>query len=70
MIPHLSVPELLIIGALALIFFGSNKLPETARSFGKALKGFKEELKDVTESTKLDPVVEKVAVVEIEDSAK
>lgn len=68
MIPHLSVPELLIIGALALIFFGSNKLPETARSFGKALKGFKEELKDVTESVKTEPA--KVAVVEVEDSAK
>lgn len=70
MIPHLNVPELLIIGALALIFFGSNKLPETAKSFGKALRAFKEEVKDVTDSVKSEPAVEKIAVVEIDDSAK
>jgi sec-independent protein translocase protein TatA len=54
MIPHFNLPELLILGTLALVFFGSKKLPETARSFGKALKGFKEELKDVTESINSD----------------
>jgi sec-independent protein translocase protein TatA len=64
MIPHFSIPELLIIGTLALIFFGTNKLPETARSLGKALKGFKEELKDVTESINPEPAVQKIAVTE------
>jgi sec-independent protein translocase protein TatA len=62
MIPHFSIPELLIIGTLALIFFGTNKLPEAARSIGKAFKGFKDELKDVTESINSEPVAQKVAV--------
>lgn len=70
MIPHFSIPELLIIGAIGLIFFGSNKLPETARSFGKALKGFKEELKDVTEGVTAQPAVAKVEVTEAEAISK
>jgi TatA/E family protein of Tat protein translocase len=42
--PNLSVPEMLIIGALLLIFFGKDKLPEAARSLGKSFKALKEEI--------------------------
>lgn len=34
--------ELLVIGAIAVLLFG-NKLPDAARSMGKALRAFKEE---------------------------
>ncbi|MBC7472557.1 MAG: twin-arginine translocase TatA/TatE family subunit [candidate division SR1 bacterium] len=64
MIPHFSLPELFIIGSLALIFFGTNKLPEAARSIGKAVKGFKEELKDTTESLNNSKPVVDTEVVE------
>jgi TatA/E family protein of Tat protein translocase len=43
---------LLIIGVLLVIFFGKDKLEDTSRSFGKALKGFKEEMSTVSEEVK------------------
>ena len=41
-LPSLGVAELLIILAIALVFFGAGKLPESAKAIGKAffdLKG-------------------------------
>jgi len=37
----LGAPELLIILAIALLIFGSNKLPKLARSLGEASREFK-----------------------------
>jgi sec-independent protein translocase protein TatA len=37
----LGAPELLIILVIALLIFGSNKLPKLARSLGQASKEFK-----------------------------
>jgi TatA/E family protein of Tat protein translocase len=37
----IGAPELLIILAIALLIFGSNKLPKLARSLGQASKEFK-----------------------------
>jgi TatA/E family protein of Tat protein translocase len=37
----LGVPELIIIFAVALLFFGPRKLPELGRSLGKGLSEFK-----------------------------
>ena len=34
----LSVPDMAIIGALALIFFGPDQLPKVARSFGRVVR--------------------------------
>ncbi len=34
------LPEIAVIGALALIVFGPKRLPELGRSLGKTLKGF------------------------------
>ena len=39
-------PELLIILAVVLVLFGGKKLPELARSLGKAKKEFQEGLDD------------------------
>jgi len=35
--------ELLVIFAIVLLLFGGKKLPEVARSMGKAMRAFKEE---------------------------
>lgn len=37
----------LIVGFIFLLFFGSNRLPEAGRSFGKAIRGFKEGLNTI-----------------------
>ncbi len=34
------LPELLLIGVIALVFFGPKKLPELARGLGQSLKEF------------------------------
>jgi len=38
--------EILIIALIILLLFGSKKLPELARSLGKAIKEFKKGLKE------------------------
>jgi len=47
---NIGVPELLIIGAIALIVFGPNKLPELAKAFGRAMREFKKATEEVKES--------------------
>jgi sec-independent protein translocase protein TatA len=39
-------PELLIILAVVLLLFGSKKLPELARSMGRATKEFRKGIRD------------------------
>jgi sec-independent protein translocase protein TatA len=41
--------ELLIILAIVVLLFGAKKIPELAKGFGKGIKNFKEEMKDVSE---------------------
>ncbi|WP_320677508.1 TatA/E family twin arginine-targeting protein translocase [Prochlorococcus sp. MIT 1300] len=36
----IGLPEIAVIGALALVIFGPKRLPELGRSLGKTLKGF------------------------------
>ena len=43
---NLGGPELLIVLAVVLLIFGSKKVPELARSLGKAQKEFKDGMKD------------------------
>jgi sec-independent protein translocase protein TatA len=40
----LGVPELAIIGIVALLVFGPKKIPEIGSALGKTLRGFKEEM--------------------------
>lgn len=42
----IGAPELIIILVIVLLLFGAKKLPEMARSMGKASKEFKQGLKD------------------------
>lgn len=37
----LGIPEVVIVGLVALIIFGPKKLPEMGSSLGKAIRGFK-----------------------------
>jgi sec-independent protein translocase protein TatA len=37
----LGLPEVLVIGVVALVIFGPKKLPEMGSSLGKAIKNFK-----------------------------
>jgi sec-independent protein translocase protein TatB len=47
---NIGLPEMLIILAIALIVFGPNKLPELARSFGRAMREFRKATEEVKES--------------------
>jgi sec-independent protein translocase protein TatA len=42
--------HLIIILAIALIVLGPKRLPETGRSFGAAIRGFKDSLTDAEDS--------------------
>ncbi len=41
---NLGLPELLVIGAAALLFFGPRRLPELAKSLGQGIRDFKKAL--------------------------
>jgi len=41
----IGLPELLVIGLVALVLFGSKKVPEMGKGLGEAIKGFKAALK-------------------------
>ncbi len=43
----LNTPEVIVILVLALILFGSKKLPELARGLGQGIKEFKKATRDV-----------------------
>jgi sec-independent protein translocase protein TatA len=54
-LPNLGLPELLVIGAVALLIFGS-RLPSTMRSLGKSVVEFKKGLREgETEEDAEDP---------------
>ena len=44
--PSIGMQELLIILAVALLFFGGRKLPELAKGLGEGLREFKKATKD------------------------
>lgn len=49
---NISWPELVLIGAVAVLLFGPSRLPDVARSFGKSVKAFKDGLKEGMEDDK------------------
>ncbi len=50
MLPGVGVPEMIVIGIIALLLFGK-RLPEVARSLGKGITEFKKGLRDVDADT-------------------
>jgi sec-independent protein translocase protein TatA len=51
--PSIGVPELVVIGLVAVILFGK-RLPEVGRSLGKGVMQFKKGLKDVASDIEKD----------------
>ena len=41
--------ELLLIALVILLFFGAKKIPELMRSLGKRLRGFTDEMSEISE---------------------
>lgn len=50
----LGIWELVIILLVILIIFGAGKLPEIGKGLGKAIKGFKESVKEGEDTKKID----------------
>lgn len=46
MLPNIGYGELLIILIVALLLFGGKRIPEVARSLGRAINAFKAGLKE------------------------
>jgi sec-independent protein translocase protein TatA len=54
----LGFPELMVIMVIALIIFGPSKLPQLGEGLGKAIKNFKQGMREgltEEETKKLDP---------------
>lgn len=49
---QLSIPHLILLIIILLIFFGPNRLPQLGQSLGKAIKGFKDGLNEVDAQAK------------------
>ncbi len=47
----LGLPEILVIGGIAILLFGTRKLPELGKGLAKGIKEFKEGLKDQPSSS-------------------
>ena len=61
MIGGLGLPELIVILGIALLVFGAGRIPDIARSLGKAIKEFRKAGSEITDAT------EKPTQEEIED---
>ena len=48
LVAGLGAPELVIVFAIVMLFFGASKLPDLARNTGQALRIFKTETKALT----------------------
>ena len=42
---RLGLPEILLIGVIALVIFGPSRLPELGKAFGKAIREFKQSVR-------------------------
>ena len=51
------MPEILLVLAVILIFFGAKKLPELAKGMGQGIKDFKKATRDATDEMEraMDP---------------
>ena len=56
----IGMPEMLLILAIALIVIGPKKLPDLAKSLGRALREFKKATSELTESIELDSELKEV----------
>jgi sec-independent protein translocase protein TatA len=63
LVADIGTPELLIVLAVIVLFFGAAKLPDLARGSGRALRIFRAEMKgeDEVDEKPVEPVVAKPA---------
>ena len=47
---NLGLSELLLIGAVVLLFFGPSRLPELGKSLGKGIQEFKKATREMTDA--------------------
>jgi sec-independent protein translocase protein TatA len=52
--PHLGVPELLIILAIVLLIFGYSRLPSLGKGLGQGIRNFRQGLRGGTEAERAD----------------
>ena len=58
---RLGIGEIVVVLALALLFFGPSKLPQLGNSLGQAIKSFKKGLSSLHEDVEADPVPQEQA---------
>jgi sec-independent protein translocase protein TatA len=47
MLGGIGIPELIVIFAIILLFFGAKRLPEIGKSLGKGIRDFQDSLKGI-----------------------
>lgn len=52
--PHLGLPELLVILFIVVVIFGASRLPQLGKGIGEGLRNFKDSVKGGSEEKK-DP---------------
>lgn len=60
MFANFGTTEILIIVCVILLLFGGKKIPELAKGFGKGIRNFKNELKDVKEELDIKSDIKKI----------
>ncbi len=68
----IGMPEMILIFALALIVLGPKKLPELAKSLGRAMGEFKKAASDIKDSMDMDDSLDDVkgALKDVNDSVQ
>jgi sec-independent protein translocase protein TatA len=54
----IGVPELLLLGLVALLLFGPKRLPEMGRGLGKGMREFKDSVSGITDAAPVPVAVE------------
>ncbi len=70
-IQNLNTPEIILIGAVVLLFFGAKRMPELFRSFGKSMREFKKATSGIEDDirTAMDVDVETNKEVEVKHTS-
>jgi sec-independent protein translocase protein TatA len=55
---NLGVPEIIVILAIALLFFGPSRLPSLGKSIGEAIRGFKKGMSEDSAEDKKERIVQ------------
>ena len=55
----IGVPELLLLGLVALLLFGPKRLPEMGRGLGRGMREFKDSVSGITDTTPAPVPVER-----------